>query len=128
MFDEWLNQNIWWIIVGFMGIISFWQFRKWNVEKIKARGNIKKAERKDQGLKIDTDIQQYINNPEQAITVLRADRIIKEKENNTKGIESIDTQIKMLEYLVKIPAPVRPFVGKIGTVGMKKITALVEDL
>jgi len=128
MFEEWLLDNIWYILLPFFGIMFFWQFRKWNVERIKAKATIKKAERKDNTLKIDTDLQQYINNPEQAITVLKADRIIKERENNTKGIESIDTQIKMLEYLVKIPAPVRPFVGKIGTVGMKRITSLVEDL
>jgi len=128
MYEEWIGVNLWWMIVSIFGIVAFWQFRKWNVERIKAKGTIKKAERKDQGLKIDTDLQQYINNPEQAITVLRADRIVKERENNTKGIESIDTQIKMLEYLVKIPSPVRPFVGKIGMVGMKRITALVEDL
>jgi len=128
MFEVWIESNIWWIILSFFGIVAFWQFRKWNVERIKAKGNIKKAERKEQGLKLDSDIQQYINNPEQAITVLRADRIVKEREHNTKGIEAIDTQIKMLEYLVKIPQPIRPFVGKIGTVGMKRITSLVEDL
>jgi len=72
-------------------------------------------------------LQQYINNPEQAIKVLLADRIVKEREHNTKGIEVIDQQIKMLNYLVSIPAPIRPFVAKMGQAGMKKISAMVDS-
>jgi len=109
-------------------IIGFWQFRKWNVEKFKERQKTQKYEMKVRPSELDQDLQQYINNPEEAIKVLMADRAVKEKENNTAGIESIDQQIQMLQFLVKIPRPLRPMASSIGKVAINKIEDIVKGL
>jgi len=116
-----------WIIGGSMALIFFKIFTKYNIAKYKEQQKTRKEEVKHQGDILEQDIQQYIKNPEEAIQVLRADRIVKEKDKNTKGIEIIDNQIKMLEVLAQIPAPIRPYAAKIGQVGMKKITQMVEN-
>lgn len=108
------------------GIIFFWQFRKWNVEKFKEKQKTHKYEMKVKPSELDQDLQQYINNPEEAIRVLMADRVVKEKENNTAGIESIDQQIQMLQFLVKIPRPLRPMASSIGKVAISKIEDMVK--
>jgi len=86
-----------------------------------------RAEVKEHGEVLDQDIEQYIRNPEEAIKVLRADRAVKEREKNTKGIEIIDNQIKMLEILQQIPAPLRPYAAKMAQGGMKKLTHMVDS-
>jgi len=124
----WLDTNVWWIICLSAGIIFFWQFRKWNVAKFIEKQKTQKYEMKVKPSQLDQDLQQYINNPEEAIRVLMADRAIKEKEHNTAGIESIDQQIKMLQYLIKIPRPLRPFASSIGKVAIDKIENIVKGL
>ncbi len=125
MIEEFANYI--YLIIGISGfIIGFWQFRKWNIEKFKEKNKQEVKKLKDSPL-IDQDLAQYINNPELAIKALMIDRAIKEKEGNTKGIESIDGNIKILGYLAQIPAPIRPFAAKLGQAGMKKVSAMVDS-
>jgi len=128
MIEEVIIDYIPWMIGIGGAIIGFWQFRKWNVEKFKEKQKTQKYEMKVKPSDLDQDLQQYINNPEEAITVLMADRAVKEKEQNTAGIESIDQQIQMLQFLVKIPRPLRPFASSIGKVAINKIEGLVKGL
>jgi len=128
MIEEWFFTNAWWIVVVCLGITFFWQFRKWNVEKFKEIQKAKNTAVKNAPEKIDEDIQQYIRNPELTINALKQQRAIKEKEKDQKGIDVIDSQIKMLEILAQIPAPVRPYAGKIGQAMMKKVAGLVDNI
>jgi len=124
---EWLELNTWWIVVGSFIVIGFWQFRKWNVEKFKEIQKTRKTEIKEGKEILDKDMEQYIRNPEETITTLKAQRVIKEKSKDMKGIEIIDNQIKMLEILAQIPAPARPYAAKIGQAAMKKISGMVDS-
>jgi len=127
MIHEIIINYIPWII-GIVGALVFFKlFTKFNIEKYKEQQKTKKEQIKQQGDILDQDIQQYIKNPEEAIRVLMADRKVKEREHNTKGIDIIDNQIKMLEVLAQIPAPIRPYAAKIGQMGMRKLTNMVES-
>jgi len=128
MIEVWLESNLWWIIISAFIVVGFWQFRKWNVAKFIERQKTHKYEMKIKPSDLDQDLQQYINNPEEAIRVLMADRAVKEKEKNTAGIESIDQQIQMLQFLIKIPRPLRPMAASIGKVAVNKIEDLVKGL
>jgi len=126
MIEEFSNYI--WVLIGMGGfIVGFWQFRKWNIEKLKQNNSNDKSKRKA-ALDIESpELQQYINNPEEAIKVLMADRVIKEKTNDKAGIDNIDYQIKGLQILSQIPKPMRPFAAKLGQTGMKKITSFVDS-
>jgi len=128
MIEELIVQYIPWIIGISAAIIGFWQFRKWNVEKFKEIQKTKKEQAKHAPEIYDKDIQEYIRNPEMTINLLKQQRAIKEKEKDQKGISVIDSQIKMLEILAQIPAPVRPYAGKIGQTLMKKVAGMVDNL
>jgi len=122
-----LNAN-WFYFFGFTCfIIFFWQFRKWNIEKLKQHSSNDRARLKDQDKIVDQDIQQYIANPEKTIEMLMSKRAIHEKSHDTKSIDGIDNQIKMLQVLAQIPAPVRPYAAKIGQSLMKKVSAAVDN-
>jgi len=127
MIEEIIVQYLPWLIGITSFIIFFWQFRKWNVEKFKEIQKTKKEELKRAPEIYDKDIQEYIRNPEETINMLKQQRAIKEKSKDQKGIELIDSQIKMLEVLAQIPAPVRPYAGKIGQALMKKVAGLVDN-
>ena len=75
----------------------------------------------------DQDIQKYIAYPEDSKKLLRVKRNILEKSKDTKGIDLIDNQIKMLETLAQIPAPMRPYVAKMGQALMKKVSGMVDQ-
>ena len=108
-------------------LIFFWQFRKWNIEKFKEKN---KQQTKEDKIKVempDQDIQKYIAYPEDSIKLLRVQRSILEKSKDTKGIDLIDNQIKMLETLAQIPAPIRPYVAKMGQALMKKVSGMVDN-
>ena len=108
-------------------LIFFWQFRKWNIEKFKEKN---KQQTKEDKIKVempDQDIQKYIAYPEDSIKLLRVQRAILEKSKDTKGIDLIDNQIKMLETLAQIPAPIRPYVAKMGQALMKKVSGMVDN-
>ena len=69
MFEEFANYI--WVIIGIGGFtVFFWQFRKWNIEKLKQNNSMERTKAK-QSTVVDQDIQQYINNPEEAIEVLK---------------------------------------------------------
>ena len=109
-------------------LIFFWQVRKWNIEKFKEKN---KQQTKEEKIKVeipDQDIQKYIAYPEDSIKLLRVQRAILEKSKDTKGIDLIDNQIKMLETLAQIPAPIRPYVAKMGQALMKKVSGMVDQL
>jgi len=108
-------------------IIFFWQFRKWNIDKLKQSATNERARLKDSDKIVDQDIQEYISNPEATIEMLMKQRVIKEKSNDKKGIDMIDNQIKMLQVLAQIPAPARPYVAKMGQALMKKVTSMVDN-
>jgi len=77
----------------------------------------------------DQDIQKYIAYPEDSIKLLRQQRdIIGKGKPDEKGIAMIDNQIKMLETLAQIPAPIRPYIAKMGAAMMKKVTGMVDQL
>ena len=108
-------------------LIFFWQVRKWNIEKFKEKN---KQQTKEEKIKVeipDQDIQKYIAYPEDSIKLLRVQRAILEKSKDTKGIDLIDNQIKMLETLAQIPAPIRPYVAKMGQALMKKVSGMVDN-
>ena len=109
-------------------LIFFWQFRKYNIEKLKEKN---KQQNKEDNKKLempDQDIQKYIAYPEDSIKLLRVQRAILEKSKDTKGIDLIDNQIKMLETLAQIPAPIRPYVAKMGQALMKKVSGMVDQI
>ena len=109
-------------------LIFFWQFRKWNIEKFKEKNRQQTKEDKIKVEMPDQDIQKYIAYPEDSIKLLRVQRAILEKSKDTKGIDLIDNQIKMLETLAQIPAPMRPYVAKMGQALMKKVSGMVDQL
>jgi len=123
------------ILVGYIpyligitaGLIFFWQFRKWNIEKYKEKNKQSTKDQKTAGQIPDQDIQKYIAHPEETIEVLKAQRKVMEKAHDTKSIEGIDNQIKMLQTLVQIPAPMRPYVAKLGQSLMKKVSSMVDQ-
>jgi len=121
-----VNYIPWMIGIGGV-IIFFWQFRKWNIDKLKQSASNERSRLKDSDKVLDKDIQQYIANPEATIEALMKQRIIKEKSNDKKGIDMIDNQIKMLQVLAQIPAPARPYVAQMGQALMKKVTGIVND-
>jgi len=116
-------------IIGIAAFLIFFNmFRKWNIEKFKEKN---KQQNKDDKTKLempDQDIQKYIAYPEDSIKLLRVQRNILEKSKDTKGIDLIDNQIKMLETLAQIPAPMRPYVAKMGAALMKKVSGMVDQL
>ena len=115
-------------IIGITAFLIFFNmFRKWNIEKYKEKNKVQKANDKQAATLPDQDIQKYIQHPEETILVLKAQRIIFEKSHDEKSIQGIDNQIKMLETLVQIPAPVRPYVAKIGQSLMKKVSSMVDQ-
>jgi len=109
-------------------LIFFWQFRKWNIEKFKEKNKQNTKELKTKAELPDQDIEKYIAYPEDSIKLLKAQRIIFEKAGDTKRIEGIDNQIKMLETLAQIPTPIRPYVAKVGQSLMKKVSGMVDQL
>ena len=128
MIHEILIGYIPYIIALTAGLIFFNMFRKWNIEKFKEKN---KQQTKEDKIKVempDQDIQKYIAYPEDSIKLLRTQRAILEKSKDTKGIDLIDNQIKMLETLAQIPAPIRPYVAKMGQALMKKVSGMVDQL
>jgi len=116
-------------IIGIAAFLIFFNmFRKWNIEKYKEKHKQQTKEDKTKASLPDQDIQKYIAYPEDSIKLLRQQRTILEKTGDTKGIQMCDNQIKMLETLAQIPAPVRPYVAKMGQVLMKKVTGMVDNL
>ena len=103
-------------------------FRKWNIEKFKEKNKQITKDEKTKATLPDQDIQKYIAYPEDSIKLLKLQRAILEKSRDTKGIEMIDNQIKMLETLAQIPAPIRPYVAKMGQALMKKVSGMVDQL
>jgi len=126
MIEEFANYI--YLIIGISGfILGFWQFRKWyesraNIQLKKYREGIKQ----DVKLKVNNDLDQYINNPEETIAALKADRIIKEKEHDTKGIETIDLQIKAMQVLAQIPKPARKTVARLGGTLLAKAEKAIQ--
>jgi len=108
-------------------LIFFWQFRKYNIEKLKENNRQQSKENKTKAELPDQDIQKYIAYPEESIKLLRQQRVILEKSGDKKGIDMCDNQIKMLETLAQIPAPVRPYVAKMGQALMKKVSGMVDQ-
>jgi len=119
---------LWGILIGTGVIFGFREFRKWNIEKFKERKKAETQKIKLQPEVVSQDIQKYVNSPELTIKALLLDRQICEKAKDTKGIEIIDKEIQALQFLVRVPAPMRPFLAKIGQVGMKKIENIVEGI
>jgi len=116
-------------IIGIAAFLIFFNmFRKWNIEKYKEKNKQITKDEKTKATLPDQDIQKYIAYPEDSIKLLRQQRVILEKSNDTKGIQMCDNQIKMLETLAQIPAPVRPYVAKIGQSLMKKVTGFADQL
>ncbi len=70
--------------------------------------------------KPNEEMKAYIENPEQSIAALMAQRKIFEKEGNPEKLQSIDSQIKMLQQVSKIPPMFRPTLLKIGEKVMKR--------
>jgi len=128
MIEVWLIENAWWIILSAFGVVGFSQFRKWNIEKFKEKNKQNTKDQKTKAELPDQDIAKYIAYPEDSIKLLRIQRDIFEKSKDTKRIEGIDNQIKMLETLAQIPAPVRPYVAKVGQSLMKKVAGMVDQL
>ena len=116
-------------IIGIAAFLIFFNmFRKWNIEKFKEKNRQQTKEDKIKVEMPDQDIQKYIAYPEDSIKLLRQQRTILEKSKDTKGIDLIDNQIKMLETLAQIPAPMRPYVAKMGQALMKKVSGMVDQL
>jgi len=115
-------------LIGIGGaIIGFWQFRKWNVEKMKIRSSNEKTKAKEAAKMPDADLRKYIAEPELTIQTLKLKRKIFEKAGDKAGIDSIDNEIKMLSILAQIPAPVRPMAATIGQSLMKKVSGMVDS-
>lgn len=127
-YEIWITDNLWWIILSIIGVVGFSQFRKWNIEKFKAKSNNEKQKRKEQMQMPDADLKKYIAEPELTIQALKKKREIFEKANDKAGIDSIDNEIKMLQILAQIPAPVRPMAANIGQSLMKKVSGMVDGL
>jgi len=116
-------------IIGIAAFLIFFNmFRKWNIEKFKEKNKQITKDEKVKASLPDQDIAKYIAYPEESIKLLRQQRVILEKSHDEKGIQSIDNQIKMLETLAQIPAPVRPYVAKMGQALMKKVSGMVDQL
>jgi len=116
-------------IIGITAFLIFFNmFRKWNIAKYKEKNSQQNKDNKIKASLPDQDIQKYIAYPEDSIKLLRTQRIILEKNHDTKGIQMCDNQIKMLETLAQIPAPIRPYVAKMGQAMMKKVTGMVDNL
>ena len=127
MIHEIIIVYIPWIIGIAAFLIFFNMFRKWNIEKFKEKNRQQTQEDKIKVEMPDQDIQKYIAYPEDSIKLLRQQRTILEKSKDTKGIDLIDNQIKMLETLAQIPAPMRPYVAKMGQALMKKVSGMVDQ-
>ncbi len=116
-------------IIGIAAFLIFFNmFRKWNIEKFKEKNKQQNKDDRTKAEMPDQDIQKYIAYPEDSIKLLRVQRSILEKSKDTKGIDLIDNQIKMLETLAQIPAPIRPYVAKMGQALMKKVSGMVDQL
>ena len=126
MLEQWLLENAWWIIISVFGILGFSQFRKWNIEKFKEKSKSTRQENKEKSKMPDADVTKYIAHPEDSIAALKKQRVIFEKENDTERIAQIDSEIKMLGYLLQVPAPLRPYAANIGQGLMKKVNSMVE--
>ena len=127
MIEQWFIDNASYLALGVFGIIAFWQFRKWNVEKYKERNKQKTKEQKEAASMPDQDVEKYIAHPEETIAMLKLQRNVFEKSKDLQGVENIDKQIQMLQFLTQIPAPARPYVGKIGQALMKKVSGMVDN-
>lgn len=115
-------------IIGIAAFLIFFNmFRKWNIEKYKEKNKQQTKDNKQAATIPDQDIQKYIAHPEESIIALKAQRVIFEKSKDLNAIQGIDNQIQMLQTLAQIPAPVRPYVAKMGQAIMKKIAGMVDN-
>jgi len=121
--------NFIYLIIGLASAILFvWQFRTWHVQRAdillkKYRAGIKE----DVKLKVNDDLDQYIKNPEETITALKADRKVKEIEKDQQGMDTIDMQIKAMQLLAQIPKPARKTVARIGGALLSKAEKAVTE-
>ena len=70
----------------------------------------------------DDELAAYINNPEETIKILMSKRALNKGDAGANA--TIDQQIKMLEMVAKIPAPMRPTVVKLG----KRLMSSIEGV
>jgi len=125
---DFINNQLIWLLGGIVAFFFFMQFRKWNIEKFKLRSEVRKKEIVQQKNIDSADIDAAIKNPEAAIEILMSKRKDYEKSHNQAGIETCDTQIKMLQSLVKIPPMFRPYAAAIGQTALKKVETFVKEL
>ncbi len=116
-FLEIFGNYIWIIIIG---TFAFGVFSKILKYKLTFANKREMQHRRAINNKPNEEMKAYIENPEQSIEALMAQRKIFEKEGNPEKLSSIDSQIKMLQQVSKIPPMFRPTLLKIGEKVMKR--------
>ena len=112
-------------LLGTMFLIGLRIFYTWKLANFKARATIQK--KKDQDLP-DDELEAYIRNPEETLKTLMAQRQVFEKEHDAGKLGAIDAQIKGLELICKIPAPIRPAAFRVIKKGLKQVEGMVEGI
>ena len=106
---------LWVIIFSTVGLIIFGKILKYKLTFANKREVL---HRRAMSQKPNEEMKAYIENPEQTIEAL-----MKQKEifkDQPEKLQSIDSQIKMLAQVVKIPPMFRPTLMKIGEKVMKR--------
>ena len=120
MYEEYFN----FIYIGFVvvaGLVGFKIIFSYKLAKFKA---IEQREKRKEKELPDDELEQYIKNPEKTLEALMAQREVFKKDPGKVG--AIDAQIKGLELLCKIPAPIRPAAMRIMKKGLKSIEGLSD--
>ena len=117
------GNYIWVIIFSSIGIIIFSKILKYKLTFANKR---EMQHRRAINNKPNEEMKAYIENPEQSIEALMVQRKIFEKQGNPEKLSSIDSQIKMLQQVSKIPPMFRPTLMKIGEKVMKRAEGVFD--
>ena len=115
-FIEVFGNYIWVIIISTFAIIIFGKILKYKLTFANKR---EMQHRRAINNKPNEEMKAYIENPEASIEALMQQRKVFEKAGNPEKLSSIDSQIKMLQQVSKIPPMFRPTLMKIGEKVMK---------
>ena len=110
---------------GALFLVGLKIYYTWKLANFKAKAVIQK--KKEQDLP-DNELDAYVNNPEETLKTLMAQREVFEKEHDAGKLGAIDAQIKGLELICKIPKPIRPAALRVIKKGLKSVEGMVEGI
>ena len=122
MYEEYFN----FIYLGFIvfaGLVGFKIIFSYKLAKYKA---VEQKARRQEKEEPNDEMEAYIKHPEETLKTLMAQREVFVKEKDVGKMGAIDAQIKGLELLCKIPAPIRPAAMRIMKKGLKSIEGLSD--